>query len=148
MNPSAAVFVSPSFSIGVFADISSNKIPTINVITNLFEERKVVSNIFGIEARKYFPISDKFLFSVNGGVGAGSKVKDGDSENKVDQLVAYLTPVFTFLPHPKWGFEGSIGSLRYETNSPGNYYSNSNDFRASLGGLGLGVSYSINRKAE
>lgn len=148
INPSVGMFVSPSFSLGAFVQIYSTKVPTINPYTNLFEEGKVVSSIYGIFARKYFPLSDKFLISINGRVGVGSKVTDGDSENKTNQFTASLSPVFTFLPHEKWGLEASFAHLRYETNSPGSYYSNSDDFSVSLGGLGFGVNYYIGRKAE
>lgn len=146
MNPSVSIFVTPTFSIGAFLKINSSKVPNINPYTNLFEEGKVLTSIYGVTARKYFPLSDKFLISVQGGIGLGGRVVDGDSENRTSQFTANLGPVFTFLPHPKWGFEASFADLRFENS--GNYYTNTNNFSVGIGTMGFGINYFINRKAE
>lgn len=148
VNPYLGVFVTPTFAMGGFVQLLSDKVPSINIYTNRFEERKVVSGIYGVFARKYFPISDKFLFGVQGEVGLGNKVIDGDSDNKTKQFTAALAPLFTFLPHPKWAFNASFAELSYEKNSPGSYYSNSNNFTARIGGLGLGINYFMGGKQE
>jgi hypothetical protein len=147
INPSVSLFLTPTFSAGVFVQINSSKVPTINIYTNLFEESKMVSSIYGVTARKYFPLSDKFLISIDGGVGVGGRVVNGNSENKVNQFTASMSPVFTFLPHPKWGIEATFANVSYETNT-GSSYTKSNSFSARLGTMGFGINYFINRKTE
>jgi hypothetical protein len=148
LSPTVAMFIAPSFSVGAFVQLYSQNSPTINIYTNLFEDRKTVSQIYGVFARKYFPLSDKFLISVDGKIGAGSRKTNGDSDTKVNQFLVSVSPVFTFLPHEKWGIEARIGQLSYTTNSQQNPYYNSDQFNADLGGLTFGVNYYIGRKAE
>ena len=148
LSPTVAMFVAPSFSVGAFVQLYTQNSPTINIYTNLFEDQKSVSQIYGLFARKYFSLSDKFLISVNGEIGAGSRKTNGDSGTKVNQFLISVSPVFTFLPHEKWGIEARIGQLSYTTNSQQNPYYSSDRFDADLGGLTFGLNYYINRKAE
>ncbi|UZD24424.1 outer membrane beta-barrel protein [Algoriphagus halophytocola] len=146
LSPTIGVFVSPTVSVNVLGQVYSQKNPTINVITNLFETEKSVSQIYGLLVRKYFPLSDKFLLSLNGKAGAGSRIKNEDSDTKTSQLIISISPALTFIPHKNWGIEGGFGQISYEKNSQQNPYYDSDQFKASLGELGLGVNYYFNRK--
>ncbi|GAB3217659.1 outer membrane beta-barrel protein [Algoriphagus aestuariicola] len=148
LSPTVATFVAPSFSVGAFVQLYTQNSPTLNIYTNLFEDQKTVSQIYGVFARKYFSVSDKFLISLNGKVGAGSRTTDGESDSKVNQFVVSVGPVLTFLPHERWGVEASFGEISYSKNSQQNPYYNTDHFNASLGSLNFGINYFINRKAE
>lgn len=146
VNPSIGTFISSSFSVGVFGQISSQKTPNINVVTNLFESQKSVSQIYGVFARKYFSISDNFMISLNGKAGLGSNTRNGDSDNKTNQLLISISPALTFLPHAKWGIEAGFGQVSYEKNSQPYYASETDRFIADLGSLSFGINYYLNRK--
>lgn len=146
LSPTIGIFVSPTFSVNIFGQVSSQKNPTINVVTNLFETEKSVSQIYGLLVRKYFPLSDKFLISLNGKIGAGHRVKNGDSDSKTSQFIVSISPNLIFVPHKNWGIEGGFGQISYEKNSQQNAYYDSDRFSASLGGLALGVNYYFSRK--
>lgn len=146
VNPTVGIFLTPSFSLGIFTQISSQKNPRINIITNLFETQKSVSQIYGLYARKYFTLSDKFLISLTGSGGIGSRVINEDSEDKTNQYSISISPKLTFIPHKNWGIEAGFGVISYQKNSQQNPYYNNDQFSASLGSLSLGVNYFINRK--
>jgi hypothetical protein len=146
LSPTVGLFISPTFSLGVFGQINSQKTPTINVITNLFESQKTVSQLYGLFARKYFPLSDKFLVSINGRIGAGGEVKDDNSDDKSSQFLISLSPSLTFLPHEKWGIEAGFGQISYQKNAAQYTFSDADVFSASLGSLSFGINYYINRK--
>ncbi|WP_439489090.1 hypothetical protein [Algoriphagus sp.] len=145
VSPTVATFLSPSFSVGIFGQISSQNMPTINYVTNLFEEQKTTSQIYGLFARKYFPLSEKFLISLNGKAGVGSRKRNEDSDNKNSQFLISISPAITFLPHDKWGIEAGFGQITYEKNSQDYYYGDTDRFIASLGGLTFGINYFIIR---
>jgi len=146
VNPMVGIFLTPSFSLGVFTQISSQKNPRINVTTNFFETQKSVFQIYGLYARKYFTLSDKFLLSLIGSGGIGSRVINEDSEDKTNQFSISIAPKLSFIPHKNWGIEAGFGVVSYQKNSQQNTYYNSDQFSANLGSLSLGVNYFINRK--
>lgn len=146
LNPNIGMFVSPSFSIHVFGQISSQKYPQINVITNLFETEKLVSKIYGLAASKYFSLSDKFMIMLSGRVGTGNRMRNEDKDTKSNQFLVSLGPSLIFFPHKNWGIAGGFGSLSYEKNFQQYATMKSNRFSASLGSLAFGVNYLFNRK--
>ncbi|HSF55070.1 MAG TPA: hypothetical protein VLA71_15050 [Algoriphagus sp.] len=141
-------FSSESFAVGPVLNIFSQSRPSINPVTNLFEQTNSSGVMAGVFARKYFPISEMFLFSMEGKVLGGIRSSDNDSEDESNgQLKVGFRPVFTFLPSSKWGFEAGVGNLSYEVNTA-NYLSDQTVFLANLGQVSLGVVYFFNRTAE
>lgn len=110
----------------------------------------------GIFIKRYFTLSEKFLFSVQG-TCEFSRARDKQSNitetdvfvNKTQsyQIWAGLSPSFIFFPSSNWAFEASIGSL-------GNSYYRSlstdgrgNTFVMGYGGFSLGAVYYL-RKSQ
>jgi hypothetical protein len=125
------------------------------------------SNIFssGIFTRRFFPISDKFLFTLDGAVNfsranssnttAATPVGGGptttDRENAPYYSVGVsLRPLFIFFPSPRWGLEAGLGSLTFshQHSLNGNSYTAGENF-VTLGAsssTSVGIYYYFNRK--
>lgn len=95
---------------------------------------------FGLLFRRYFTITDKFFFALDG--IPFCQISEGYT------LGARIRPVLTFLPTDKWGFEGSFGNIsyRYWRSDVSNPKSDSFDFR--LGNLSLGLRYYMRKRRE
>jgi len=104
----------------------------------------------GIFSRRYFSISEKFFFMVHGegsfarGSFITSNVFLEHTSQKYD-LGINIRPMFVFVPSPRWGFEGGLGSLSFTHSRFLSTGKKSNFFDMSYGGLSLGVTYYIHR---
>lgn len=77
-------------------------------------------------------ISDKFFFTIRGNISYGRGVlinESGSSESKTKayNIGLYIQRALLFFPPPKWGIEGSIGSLGF-THSRDLSYESKNSF--------------------
>ncbi|MBL0743118.1 outer membrane beta-barrel protein [Chryseolinea lacunae] len=98
-----------------------------------------------VVGRKYYPLSDKFFFALQGELNYGrSNVMNEnngvESHDDVYSLGLNVKPVFAYFPSPKWGIEGSVGSLGYTFSKA---LSGSSNHIASLdaGTVTLGFAY-------
>jgi hypothetical protein len=149
LNSNVGFFVSESFAIGPELEIFTNTQPYLN-FNNQFEEVKSSGILGGVFARKFFKISEVFLFSLEG-KGLVGNVKQNESiitqEISSTSFHFAFRPVFTFLPSKKWAFDAGIGELSYSINSL-NSLSQMDSFMVNLGQITLGVNYFFNRKGE
>lgn len=85
-------------------------------------DNKITTFSVGFYARRYFNISEKFLFSTNGGAdyfGTGQTTKTTNTgtstENKVKTrgFDLYIGPGLVFLPSDHWGLRMGIGNISY-----------------------------------
>lgn len=111
-------------------------------------ESKYNSNGFsmGLISRRYFGISDKFVFSINGYLNfdRGTETNTtSTSESKAQnyQIGAMLQPCFIFFATPKWGFETSVGGIIYNYSRNLSIDSGENYFNFYYGTINLGLSY-------
>ncbi|SIS80856.1 hypothetical protein SAMN05421761_10578 [Belliella pelovolcani] len=141
------IFLNESIAIGPTINFNRTKIPTINPATNLFEERRSNSLAGGIFIRKFFPITEIFLFSLEGSAIIGQINRDSMSQFTESKSTIYnfsIFPAFMFLPNQKWGFDANIGTFRYGANYR-NPFSEERNFEARLGQVNLGIKYFFGR---
>jgi hypothetical protein len=115
---------------------------------NQSSESKYNSERFslGLISRRYFSISDKFIFSINGQVNfdRGTETNTNstsESKNQNYQIWVSLEPCFIFFPSPKWGLETSIGSISYSYSRNLSTDLGQNYFNLNYGTINLGLFY-------
>lgn len=140
-------FVNESFSIGPVLGAYANNLPTINPVTNLFENRKFNGFSGGVFARKFYKVSEHLLFSLEekamvGNVSRSESFFQTDSRNT--RFLFSFRPVFTFMPQDRWAFDAGIGEISYSINW-NNMMADTDHFTANLGQVRLGVNYFFNR---
>lgn len=106
----------------------------------------------GVYIQRYFPLSEKFIFSLIGDVNYG-KSKDSfinrdnsgnvtaEDTNKGNQLSIGIAPVFSFFPSQNWSIRTGIGGLSYSHYNNTSDDSNTNQFGLHYGSLSLGIAY-------
>jgi len=140
-------FLNESFSIGPVLGAYANNFPTINPITNLFENRKFNGFSGGIFARKFYKVSENLLFSLEGKAMLGNVYRSESyfqNDSKNTRFLFAFRPVFTFMPNSQWAFDAGIGEISYGVNW-NNTMADTNQFTANLGQVRLGVNYFFNR---
>ena len=121
-----------------------------NTVSNLNQSSQSKYNSKGVSigliSRRYFNISDKFVFSINGHLDfnrGSATIKYSTSESKTQnyQIGASIQPCFIFFPTPRWGLETSIGSIGYNYSRNLSTDSGQNYFNLYYGTINLGLSY-------
>lgn len=146
INPSVGYLVSEKVAVGV--QLGYSYLESKN--DNLTFDYKSSAFSVGLLARRYFSISDKCLFSINGLVNfqRGTETNSPNSiETKTQnyQLGVSIQPGFIFFPSPKWGLEARIGSLGYNYSKNLSTDYDQSSFNLSYGSLTLGVSYYLRK---
>jgi hypothetical protein len=100
----------------------------------------------GLISRRYFSISDKFIFSINGQVNfdRGKETNTNSTSESITQnyqIGINIQPCFIFFPSPKWGIETSIGSIGYSYSRNLSTDLGQNYINLSYGTINLGLSY-------
>ncbi|WP_157963298.1 hypothetical protein [Algoriphagus litoralis] len=138
----AGKFISNSVAMGPIVSVESQWTQTINPITNLFEKRNSNSFLAGLFVRKYFELSEKFFFALEGSIAAGQGKNTFPEESIFNYKVA-ATPMFIFQPVPKWAFLARIGELSLQNRTDA---VNLTLLQANLGQLSFGVNYFLNQE--
>jgi len=97
----------------------------------------------GFFTRRYFTISEKFIFSLEGGLSYWNRETWGSFyENpKYDVASATITPSFLFFPSSHWGIELSLASLVYDYTTYKDADAPIHNFSVQAGALNLGLAY-------
>jgi hypothetical protein len=97
-------------------------------------------------AKKFFMVSDKFLFALKGDIqyGRGSNKsanRYSKEKEKSHSINTAVKPTFIFFPSSRWGIEAGIGSLGYfyKHGLASDY--NDKGFSANFGSISLGLNY-------
>lgn len=104
-----------------------------------------------IIARRYFNISEKFFFAIDGNI-IFNRGKESETYSSSElttqnyQLATVLVPTFIFFPSPKWGVEASIGALSYSYSRNLSTDVDKLYFDLYYGSLQLGLSYYFRKK--
>jgi hypothetical protein len=150
LNGNLGFFISESFAIGPDMKVVSNSQSYTDPYSNESGKFKDNNILGGIFARKFFPITEMFLFSVEGkGLVGNSKQNAAFGREEVSETSLHIgfRPIFSFLPTKRWAFDAGIGEISFNKNIQ-NVASNSNAFNFRLGHVTLGVNYFFNRKVE
>jgi hypothetical protein len=94
--------------------------------------------------RKYFELSEKFFFALEGSMAAGIGRNSNlpDSETLFNYQVAF-TPMFTFQPVPKWAFLARVGEVSIQDRATSISLTHLN---LNLGQVSFGVNYFLNQE--
>lgn len=158
VNPFLGFLINENFAVGGQIGFSSDYSKSTN-FGSYISEYKGLSISSSVFVKKYFKISDKFLFSIVGGfeftrgtdTSTSTNTSTGnitESKSQNYQLSTSIRPSFIFFPTPKWGFEASIGSISHR------YFRNlstdekSNNFNFSYETVGLGLSYYFRKSSQ
>lgn len=102
----------------------------------------------GIFTKRYFPISDSFLFTLTGTFQfrRGSEVYNDTAgqpltESQLYDLSIGIRPGFLFFPSSHWGIEASIGTISYVYRSNLSTENTSNNFDLNYGIFSIGFAY-------
>jgi len=109
----------------------------------------------GIYARRFFTLSDKFLFTIVGDMNyhfgknwdennniITGEVRDSNERNQ--GIGIGITPGFMFLPTNNWAFQANVGNLHYSFSTRDDQPANI--FQSNLGHLNFGVAYIFRNK--
>lgn len=143
LNGQLGYFVNDSWAVGPVINYFSFNRPNLNPVSNLFEDSRIMGYAGGLFARKFFSISEKLFFSMEGKGLVGNINRDVNPsfyEERSTRVYLSIKPAFTFMPNQKWGFDASIGEIFYESNWNANYLENRN-FQINFGQINLGVNY-------
>lgn len=120
--PNVGVLITQNLELGMRLSYATN-----------YSQRKSASSMFETQAdygslgfylQRYFPINDKFLFSIKGDMGYWfGKVVTTATNNTTNEVVENerksslisfgITPNFTFFPAERWALQASIGNMSY-----------------------------------
>lgn len=142
-------FLNESLVIGPVLGAYADRYPSINPVTNLYEKQNYSGFSGGVFARKFYAVTENFLFSLEGKALVGS-VNRAETyfqrDSRHTRFLFAFRPVFTFMPHQRWAFDAGIGEISYSIN--GSSMIDRDTFTANLGRVGLGVNYFFNRAVE
>jgi len=100
----------------------------------------------GVFLKKYYPINDKFLFTLNGNINYLSGVskymyKMDNTERKMYQITAGISPSFLFFPSENWGIEAGIGRISFSHSKTKDSELKTDVFKIDYGIFELGFFY-------
>jgi hypothetical protein len=103
--------------------------------------------------KSYFPITEKFFFSVDGTIGyeRGRSTTDtgtSESTSKSYSLSFFVSPSLVFFPSQNWAIEGGIGGLGLSHSRGLSDDSHSTSFGLNYGSFSLGFAYFFRSSAE
>jgi hypothetical protein len=164
VGPKIGYFINEKWAIGGSVGYSySNQVLDYSV-TPYYSNSRSTSRTFSanVLARRYFAITDKFLFTLEGSLGfsrsnttnsyATSQVSTGGPEPYDDNAPAYtlsatVRPLFVFFPTPHWGIEAGLGTLSFSHQHSLSDNSSVNTFNLFVAtSTSLGVYYYFRRK--
>jgi hypothetical protein len=151
--PSFGTFVNSSLEVGGQLGYSAS---FYRYGQSFIQENKTTGPTVGIYARKYFPLADKFFFSLQGAFTYSfSKSTNKSTDTFTNTVVETETtrntfglsvyPQFIFFPSANWGLQAGFGSIGYTFSRSGS--GNQNQININHGQVGFGISYYF-RKAD
>ncbi len=137
-------FISNSVAIGPIVSLESQWTQNINPVTNLYERENSNSYLGGMFVRKYFELSEKFFFAIEGSIaaGAGKNSRNEDSQSVFNYQIA-ATPMFIFQPVPKWAFLARVGEVSVQDRSN---VINLTRVQVNMGQVSFGLNYFLNQE--
>jgi hypothetical protein len=103
--------------------------------------------------KRYFSITEKFFFSIDGSVGydrgrTTTETGSNESTSKSYNIGVTATPSLMFFPSPNWAIEGSIGSLGLTHSRGVSDKSKSTTFDLNYGSISFGFAYFFRKSTE
>lgn len=103
--------------------------------------------------KRYFPISEKFFFAMDGSLaydrGKTTSSSNGfEGTDKSYSVGLQASPSLIFFPSPKWAIEGSIGGLSLSHSRGISNESKSTSFGINCGSISFGFAYFFRKPTE
>ncbi len=150
VGPSFGYFLRENLAVGISIGYSGNYQQNKGSQPNTGGESKTGGFSSNLFARRFFPLSEKFFFALNGSLGYSRSnstninyFTNATTETKSYSWGLSISPMFIFLASTHWGFQGAIGNLYY---SHSYNFTNENvwdDSGFSISGITLGFTYYI-----
>jgi hypothetical protein len=151
VNPAVGFFVTENTAFGV-------RLGYANTYSKYFfpsssnSEANYNEYFGGLMIRRYYLISEKFFFLIEGSLGYAKGERNSTyvdynngtiskGESKTDEFSALVAPKFVFFPSSKWGFEAGIGSVSYSNTSNSGSNALTSQFNLNYGVFTLGFAY-------
>ena len=163
ITPRVGYFINEKWALGGTAGYSSTDQTNTNADINgrtVFKYNSI-SISAGFFGRRYFTISEKFLFALEGNLSfsrsnststyASTDAAGVLTSSSYSTLPSYglgvgFRPLFIFFPSPKWGIEAGLGNLSVSRQRNLSDHTGVNTFNLSaLGTLSFGVTYYFTR---
>lgn len=152
ISPAVGVFLNERYAFGGGLGYA------INDVENIFlsgDKQLIKSRSFSIHTfvKRYFLISEKFYFSMEGRVGyqRGNETREYqniEQKYKWHAVSANISPSLIFFPSPTWGIEASIGSLNFSRQVNLSSEQNSTTVNFNHGTFSLGFAYYFRKSIE
>lgn len=163
ITPRIGYFINDKWALGGTVGYSSsfynNAYKDATFAHNQKNDSKSLS--IGLFGRRYFAISEKFFFALEGNLRFsrgnttynstttyldGAPLSASNTNTPQYSVSAGVRPLFVFFPSQKWGIETGLGSLSFSSTRNLSDHSGSNVFGlGALGALSLGVNYYFKR---
>lgn len=155
VSPSIASFLNEKWAVG--GSLSYSYGITKSTSANGFSENNHWTVGAGLLGQRFFPLSEKFYFSVSGSLNfsrgtttSTSSSQVGFSETKQDQysLSLDVNPAFWYFPSSRWGFRAGIGGIGYSFWYDLNRDNRTTSFSLYGGNVSLGFAYFFRRSVN
>jgi hypothetical protein len=145
ITPSFNVFLNNKISLGAAIGYSYYKAQVFNPNTGTIISGTTNTISFIPTARYYLTISNSFYVALQG------QINYSHSNSNIYYASDYMyginfNPVFIFFPVPKWGIEGTIGSIGYTNTHYPSSSSSDKNFTFNAGSFSFGVAYYFKRE--
>lgn len=147
ISPSYGYFINESVAIGLRANYFINQTKGESAGSSGHTINKYQSFLIGPTVRKYWTITDRFLFAASANlfylrsVNKTLENKDVTYVSKSYHLGLAIAPTFIFFPSNRWGIEATLGALSYTFEKGLNEKWHEHSVDLDYGTLYLGLSY-------
>ena len=145
ISPSFNVFLNAKISLGGSIGYSYTNGQLFNPISGIVISATTNTVSISPTARYYLAISNSFYIAFQGQVSYSRSNSNVYYESDFGYGINFY-PVFIFFPVPKWGIEGTIGSIGYTKTHYPSSSSFDNNFSFNAGSFSFGVAYYFKRK--
>jgi hypothetical protein len=116
-RPEIGFFLTNNVAVGteLTYSIQSNKYTSFD---DLVSENKTTAYGVSVFAKKFYSITDRFLFALSGKVRYARNTTNSislsnSSDVSLNSVGGALSPTFIFFPSQRWGIEAGLGELAY-----------------------------------
>jgi hypothetical protein len=152
VSPEIGFFLNENFAVGGGLTFASSK-SRYEYFQGNYQEAKDRGIGVYVFVKRYFPISEKFFFSLDGSINYDrrkntSTINGLKGSGKSYSIGLHASPSLLFFPSPNWAIEGSIGGVGLTHSRGISDETKSTSFGINYGSISFGFAYYIRRAAE
>jgi hypothetical protein len=152
LGPSFGYFINESVAVVIGASYSIGRNKTETSLSPDYSVYKQQQYKVSPGLRKYWTITDRFMFAASGNLFYSRHVTKSLLTNKVTstaksyELGIALAPTFIFFPSNRWSIEATLGSLAYSFEKGLNEKWHHHSVQLDYGTFNLGLAYYFRKK--